>query len=85
MNPIEISQMNPAVKYKMISKIINSKDDTILNQIKVLLGIEDDTDFWDELSNEDQAAINEGIAQLDNKKHVSHQSVQEDIKKRFNF
>ena len=85
MNPIEISQMNPAVKYKMISKIINSKDDTILNQIKVLLGIEDDADFWDELNNEDQEAINEGIAQLDNKQHVSHQSVQEDIKKRFNF
>ncbi|MGB3464454.1 MAG: hypothetical protein WBA74_04260 [Cyclobacteriaceae bacterium] len=85
MNPIEISQMNPAVKYKMISKIINSKDDTILNQIKVLLGIEDDIDFWDELSNEDQAAINEGIAHLDNGQHISHQSVQEDIKKRFNF
>ena len=77
--------MNPAVKYKIISKIINSKDDTILNQIKVLLEIEDDTDFWDELSDEDQKVINEGIAQLDSGQYVSHQSVQADIKKRFNF
>ena len=34
---------------------------------------------------EDQAAINEGLYQLDNGQHVSHESVREEIKGRFNF
>lgn len=79
-----MSKMNPAVKYKMISKIINSKDDAVLNQIRDLLGIEE-ADFWDELGVEDQRAINEGLSQLNEGKTISHQSVQEEIKKRFNF
>ena len=76
--------MDPAVRYKMISKIINSKADALLNQIRDLLGIEE-VDFWDELGVEDQRAINEGLSQLNEGKTFSHQSVQEEIKKRFNF
>ena len=77
--------MNIAVKYRMISEIINSKDKGVLNAIKSLLNIEDDADFWEGLSTEDQAAINEGLYQLDNGQHVSHESVREEIKERFNF
>ena len=77
--------MDVATRYKMISKIINSEDEEVLDQIKVLLNIEEDDDFWETLNTEDQAAINEGIDQLDNGQHVSHQSVQEEVKRRFNF
>jgi len=45
--------MDIAVKYKMISKIINSNDEKLLNSIKKLLKIEDEGDFWDELVNND--------------------------------
>jgi predicted transcriptional regulator len=69
----------------MISEIINSKDEDVLNAVKSLLKIEDDADFWEGLSKEDQAAINEGLYQLDNGQHESHQSVKEEIKERFNF
>ncbi|MEQ8534773.1 MAG: hypothetical protein RIB86_23175 [Imperialibacter sp.] len=77
--------MDIAVKYKIISEIISSNDDQILNAVKSLLNIEDEVDFWDELSPEDQAAINEGLEQLDKGQYVSHQSVREEIKNRFNF
>ncbi len=77
--------MDIAVKYKMISKIINSKDEKVLNSIKKLLKIEDEIDFWEELSQEDQSAINDGLSQLDNRQHVSHQSVREEIKNRLDF
>ena len=77
--------MNNAVKYKMISKIINSNDESVLSSIKSLLKIEDEVDLWDELSADDQAAINEGLEQLDSRQYVSHQSVREEIKNRFNF
>lgn len=80
-----MNRMDIAVKYKIISEIISSNDDQILNAVKSLLNIEDEVDFWDELSPEDQAAINEGLEQLDKGQYVSHQSVREEIKSRFNF
>jgi len=77
--------MDTAVKYKMISKIISSNNDDILNAVKSILKIEDERDFWNELSMDDKAAIDEGLEQLDKGHYVSHESVQEEIKKRFNF
>lgn len=85
MKQTEHHPMDIAVKYQMISKIISSEDDNLLNSIKTLLKIEDEGDFWDELSVEDQQAINEGLSQLDAGQHVSRQSIQKEIKDRFNF
>ncbi len=77
--------MDSAIKYKIISKIINSDDEKELQAVKSILDIKDDEDFWDELTAEDQAAINEGLDQLEKGNHVSHQSVREEITKRFTF
>ncbi len=77
--------MDIATKYKIISEIINSSDDHVLNEVKSLLKIKDELDFWDRLNTADQAAINEGIEQLDKGQHESHQAVQKQIKDRFQF
>ena len=80
-----MNEMDISIKYKMISKIINSDDENVLNAVKSLLKIDDDTDFWDGLSVEDQSAIDEGLYQLDNGRHVSHKLVQEEIRGCFNL
>lgn len=85
MQPKEYRKMDIAVKYKMISRIINSQDDRVLDNIKSLLNIDDETDFWDEMSVDDQEKIEEGLAQLDAGQHVSRASVQQEINSRFNF
>ncbi|ERM82733.1 hypothetical protein P872_04240 [Rhodonellum psychrophilum GCM71 = DSM 17998] len=77
--------MDASIKYRIISEIINSNDERILNAIKSLLNIEEEVDFWEELSAEDRAAIDEGLEQLDKGQYVSHESVREEIKNRFNF
>ncbi|SHM87979.1 hypothetical protein SAMN04488057_104199 [Cyclobacterium lianum] len=77
--------MDIAVKYRIISEIINTNDEGVLNAIKSLLNIEDEMDFWEGLNAEDRAAIDEGLEQLDKGQHVSHESVREEIKNRFNF
>ncbi|UXP33670.1 hypothetical protein N6H18_06850 [Reichenbachiella agarivorans] len=69
----------------MIAKIIRSEDDRVLAAIQSILEIDDETDFWDDLNTEDQAAIQEGLAQLDAGQHVSSASVRLEIKDRFNF
>jgi predicted transcriptional regulator len=78
-------QMDTALKYKIITEIIKSNDEMVLHAIKSLLKIEDERDFWEELSNENQAAIDEGLEQLDKGQYVSHSSIREEIKNRFNF
>ncbi|WP_291372934.1 hypothetical protein [Cyclobacterium sp.] len=49
------------------------------------MNIEDEVDFWEGLNAEDRAAIGEGLEQLDKGQQVSHESVREEIKNRFNF
>ena len=77
--------MDIAVKYKIISKIINSNDEHVLNAVKSLLKIDDEVDFWEELSMDDRAAIDEGLAQLDKGQFVSQEAVRDEIIKRFNI
>ena len=77
--------MDNAIKYRIISEVINSNDEHLLNTIKSILNIEDEVDFWEELSPEDQAAIDDGLEQLDKGQYVSHESVREEIKNRFKF
>ncbi|MEM9391888.1 MAG: hypothetical protein AAGA02_15525 [Bacteroidota bacterium] len=63
--------------------LLNTQKEQILERIEAIFAQEED--FWDELNAEDQAAINEGLSQLDEGQYVSHQSVRKDIKNRFNF
>ncbi|RZS95226.1 hypothetical protein [Cecembia calidifontis] len=77
--------MDISLKYRIITEIINTEDEKVLNAIKKLLNIEVDVDFWEELSEDEQKAIEEGLDQLDKGNYVSHQSVRDEIKNRFNF
>lgn len=77
--------MDIAVKCRIISEIINTNDERVLNAVQSLLNIEDKVDFWEELSAEDRAAIDEGLEQLDKGHYLSHESVRGEIKNRFNF
>jgi len=77
--------MDISIKYQLISKIIKSEDEEVLNAIKSILKIDSEQDFWNELSDKDQKAIYEGLCQLDAGQHVTHQSVQKEIQDRFNF
>ena len=74
-----------ATKLELMKLLLNTQKEQVLQRIKDIFEQEEGVDFWDELIAEDQAAINEGIEQLDKGQHVSRESVREDIKKRFNF
>ena len=77
--------MDIEIKKSLIAAILQTENEEILEAIKNLLKIEDKLDFWDQLSLEDQEAINEGIRQLDEGKSVSFGEVKDLIKERFNF
>ena len=73
-----------ATKLELMRLLLNTKKERVLARLKEVFE-QEEANFWDELSSEDQAAINEGLMQLDKGEYVSHQSVKEAIKKRFNF
>jgi hypothetical protein len=77
--------MDIEAKKSLIAAILQTENEEILEAIKKLLKIEDQADFWDQLSLEDQEAINEGINQLDEGKSVSFEEAKDLIKTRFGF
>lgn len=72
-------------KLELMQLMLNTQKEQVLQRIKDIFEQEGEVDFWDELSLEDQSAIDEGLEQLDKGQYVSHESVREEIKSRFNF
>lgn len=77
--------MDIEVKKSLIAAILQTENEEILEAIKNLLKIEDQADFWDQLSREDQEAINEGIRQLDEGKSVSYEEAKDLLTERLNL
>ncbi|WP_288372391.1 hypothetical protein [uncultured Algoriphagus sp.] len=73
------------MKYKIISEIIKSNDEEMLNAVKTILNIEDKLDFWEEISEEDQLAIDQALEQLDRGNFISRESVDAEVKEKYNF
>jgi hypothetical protein len=74
--------MDIALKYKIVEKIIHCTDDTLLNEIKSLVGLSED-DFWAELPIEIKEALNKAKIELDKNEGISHEKVMAEVKNRF--
>jgi hypothetical protein len=77
--------MDISVKYKIISEIMKSNDEERLNAVKTILNIEDKADFWEEINEEDQVAIDQALEQLDRGNFISRESLNAEIKEKYNF
>lgn len=74
--------MDIASKYRIVERIIKSDDDTLLNEIKSLVGLSE-TDFWSNLPTDVKQAINKARAELDRGEGVPHSTVMSDVHARF--
>lgn len=74
--------MDITLKYRIVEKIIQSNDDTLLNEIKSLVGLSEG-DFWKELPQEVKQAVNKAKAELDRGEGVPHVQVMTEMKNRF--
>jgi len=71
-------------KLELMQLLLATDREEVLEKVKKVFE-EEEIDFWDSLPIEDQVAIEEGIAELDQGKYVSSDSVKKEIKERFNF
>ena len=74
--------MDIALKYKIVEKIIQSNDETLLNEIRSLVGLSEG-DFWAELPAEVKQAVNKAKAELDRGEGIPHAQVMAEMKKRY--
>ncbi|MFN6945736.1 MAG: hypothetical protein ACK4ND_12385 [Cytophagaceae bacterium] len=74
--------MDITTKYKLIEKLMQTHDDALLDQVKVILG-ESDKDFWEDLDNETQSSILRGKEQARKGQTRPHSQVMNGLKSRF--
>ena len=74
--------MDIALKYKIVEKIIKTNDDTLLNQIKSLVGLSE-SDFWNEVPEQVKQATNHAKGELDRGEGLPHSTVMDEIKDHF--
>lgn len=63
-----------ATKLELMQLILNTKKESILKKIKKIYQ-EESSDWWAEMSAEEQAEIEEGLRQAEAGELVSHESV----------
>jgi hypothetical protein len=67
---------------KLFAAILQTENKETLMAIQDLLKIEEQVDFWDQLSEADQEAINKGIKQLDEGKSKGIEFVEGFVKEK---
>jgi predicted transcriptional regulator len=72
-----------AKKLELVQVILNTEKPSILEKVESLLKKEKITDWWDEISDEEKASIQEGIDQLDRGEGIPHEKVMEEIKAKY--
>ena len=71
-----------AQKIELAKMILSIENKSVLQQIKEVLTASK-TDWWDELSDQEKASIDEGIALADKGKLIHHEQVMKKVKAKF--
>ncbi len=73
--------MDATLKYQLIEKIVQTNDESVLQEIKALLESASG-DWWNTISEAERAAIDEGLAQADRGETLSHEDAMRQIQLR---
>lgn len=79
---IEESMDIKARKLELVQNILDTKEESILEQIKLIFDSAGQ-DWWDLISDQDKKVISEGITQLNEGKGISQEEVRNRVKQRF--
>ncbi len=70
-------------KISLINWLSRLSDEKLISKIESLQ--QQETDWWNTISEDERKAIDEGIAQLERGEYYTHEEVRSRIKERFNF
>jgi hypothetical protein len=76
--------MTVGEKYRIVERIIQMEDESILSEIKSLLGIDDSSaDYWNTIPDAIKHTIEESLEQIKKGNVHANEEVMADIKKKF--
>ena len=75
----------PALKLDLVQKILNIKNPALLFKINTILQKETEKDWWDQLPQEVQDSIFEGIQDIENGNVFTHEQVIQEAKQKYGF
>jgi predicted transcriptional regulator len=64
-----------AKKLELVQLILDTEQPSILDKISKIFKKEKEADWWDTISDEERAGIQEGIAQADRGELIAHEEV----------
>lgn len=67
-----------ATKIELAQRLLSETSEVVLQKIKDIL-ISEKTDWWDEISEEEKLAINDGLSELDQGERIPHDQVMNEI------
>lgn len=78
---METSMNLQAKKLELVQLIINTKKPLTLKKVEEVLKSEKEQDWWDTISDEERAEIEQGLAEADRGEVIPHEEVMAKYKK----
>jgi len=72
-----------AKKLELVQRILNTNKPSLLEKISKIFEQEGETDWWDELSDEERESIQEGLNQLERGEGIPHEKIMQEIKAKY--
>lgn len=70
-------------KLELVQLILNTEKHSILEKVEAVLKKEKVPDWWDEIGEAEQKAIEKGIAEADSGKLIPHEDVLNELKAKY--
>jgi len=74
-----------AKKLELVQLILNTEKPTVLAMVEAVLKKEQDSDWWDGLSEDERKAIEEGLKEADRGELIPHEQVMKEVKTKYNL
>ena len=74
-----------AKKLELVQLIINTRKPLTLKKVEEVLKGEEESDWWDEISDAERQLIEKGLAEADEGKLISHAEVMKEVKAKYNL
>jgi thiamine pyrophosphate-dependent acetolactate synthase large subunit-like protein len=74
-----------AKKLELVQLIINTRKPLTLKKVEEVLKSEEESDWWDEISDAERQSIEKGLEEADKGKLLPHAEVMKEVKAKYNL
>ena len=74
-----------AKKLELVQMILNTEKPSVLAKVEAVLKKEKGSDWWDEISEAEKAAIEKGLAEADRGELIPHEEVMKEVRAKYNL